>query len=267
MLALVVWRNIAQPMQGFEDLRRRAALVDVAETALNRMTREMRLALPNGIRIDAAGQALEMLRTVSGGRYRAQPAPVGPSDPLDFTASDDLFDVLGPMPPAGAIAGGASGVADCMAGPSDCLVIYNTGQPADCAAPVSPKANAYCGSNIAGIVAVAANSLHFTRSDAGTPFPLRSPAQRFYIVDTPVSFVCDAATQTLRHYSGYPIGAVQTVPPGGTSALLGNHVSACSFTYDPGTATRGGLVTISLTVSDQGESVTLLQQVHVPNAP
>jgi MSHA biogenesis protein MshO len=254
-------------MQGYDDLRRRAALVEVAEAALSRMTREIRLALPNSIRVDATGQALEMLRTASGGRYRVEVDTMGSSDPLDFTASADSFDVLGPLPSAGAIATGAGGVADCMSGASDCLVIYNTGQPSDCAAPVSINANAYCGTNIAGLVAVAANSVQFTRSDAGTPFPLQSPAQRFYIVDTPVSFVCDLATRTLRYHSEYPIASAQAVPPGGASALLGDRVSACSFAYDPGTATRGGLVTIGLTITEQGESVTLLQQVHVPNVP
>ena len=40
-----------------------------------------------------------------------------------------------------------------------------------------------------------------------------------------------------------------------------------SFTYTPGTNIRSGLVTIRLTLSANGESISLLQQVHVDNAP
>ena len=268
LLALVVWRNIAQPVQGFDDLRRRAELVDAAETALSRMTREIRLALPNSVRVSATGTALELLRTQNGGRYRAAADPGGPSDPLDFTATADSFDILGPLPAFGGIAAGAAGVGDCLTGNSDCLVIFNTGQPADCTAIAPPsRSNAYCGDNLAGIVSVTPTSLQFTRSDAGTPLPFASPGQRFHIVDTPVSFVCDTVGQALRRFSDYAIATVQPVPPAGSVALLAGRVSACSFSYDPGTATRGGLVTLQLTLTDQGESVTLLQQVHVPNIP
>ena len=48
------------------DLERRAALVDSADIALRRMTRDIRIALPNSVRItsNAAGFAIEMLPTV-----------------------------------------------------------------------------------------------------------------------------------------------------------------------------------------------------------
>ena len=42
---------------------------------------------------------------------------------------------------------------------------------------------------------------------------------------------------------------------------------ACTFTYAPGTAERAGLVTLQFTVSAQGESISLLSQVHVDNVP
>ena len=101
------------------------------------------------------------------------------------------------------------------------------------------------------------------------PFPLPSPAQRFHIVDTAVSFICDTSAQRIDRFFDYPITPIQTTTPGGTSDLLVNNVTACDFDYDPGTATRGGLVTLRIIITepDSGQSVTLVKQIHVSNQP
>lgn len=275
ILAVVIWRNIARPIEGFEDTARRARLVDIAETAVNRMTREIRLALPNSVRIGAGGTALEILRTLTGGRYRAGPdgtdndvCALPDDDSISFVASGDCFEVLGPLINLAQIGAGGGGRAACVAGDIDCLVIYNTGQSGG---------DAYAGDNLAGISSVgpAAGgvSLAFDRSDAATPFPLRSPAQRFQVIDTPVSFVCDTGAGRVDRYADYAITAGQAVPPAGTPRQLAARVTACDFSYVPGTASRAGLVTLRITVTDQSatsgaaESVSILQQVHVPNVP
>lgn len=283
IIAVLVGRNIARPIEAFTDTARRAALVDEAETALNRVTREVRLALPNSVRL-SGGQAVEFLRTRTGGRYRAQIDPGGGSDPLDFTLATDTFDVLGAVREFGQICAGdlpncggatATSTAACMNGGAvDCLVVYNTGQPADCATLAAGRTNAYCGDNVAGVknVDVAGRSLEFVH-DVATGFPFPSPNQRFHIVDTPVSFICNLGTGTLTRYSGYSIGPQQptvVLPPAVTGRTLADNVVACNITYDPGTLTRAALVTMSITLADPSapaERVRLFQQVHVPNVP
>lgn len=261
ILAVVVGRFIAQPVEGYLDADRRARLVDLADTALQRMTREIRLALPNSIRVSGSGDAVEFLRVLTGGRYRR----ASPGDPLDFTLSTDSFDVLGTLLDAGRIAaaGGAT-QADCVADTVDCLVIYNTGQPG---------ADAYSQDNVAAIRAAAAGSVTFARN---SPFPLTSAQQRFYVVDTPVTLLCDATgAENIRRYSNYAITAnhsavdepAELLGAGAAESLLVEQVSACRFSYQPGTATRGGLVTVALTVAEAGEQVSVMQQVHVSNLP
>jgi len=49
--------------------------------------------------------------------------------------------------------------------------------------------------------------------------------------------------------------------------LVANNVGNCSFDFSQGTATRRGLLTIDLGLSRDGESVNLLDQAQVPNAP
>ncbi len=257
IVATVAWRNIAGPVVAFNDQARRSQLVDTAVGALDRISRELRLALPNSVRVTGT-TAVEFLRTNAGGRYREQAGSGGAGSPLSFTASSGTFDVLGGFPAASTIVGGASGRASCMSGVSDCLVIFNTGQSG---------ANAFAGDNVAGIVSASTTSVQFTRSDAGSPFPFRSPEQHFFIVDTPVSLICDATSGELRRYADYAITSSQNVPPGTQGTLLANHVISCGFAYVPGTHSRAGMVNVSLTIAEAGEAVTLLQQVRIPNVP
>src|SRR5918911_2643011 len=65
---------ISRPMESYVDSARRAELTDIADTALRRLTRDLRTALPNSIRITQVGGVyyLEYLQTSGGGRYRAE---------------------------------------------------------------------------------------------------------------------------------------------------------------------------------------------------
>ena len=248
----IVAMFIRAPVQGYVDSARRAEMTDIADTALRRMGRDLRLALPNSVRVSgtcdgAAACYLEFIPTSSGGRYRVD----APGNILDFTASDSSFDVIGPMP------GFAAG---------DSIVVYNLGitgasaydngtGAANCAA--SPNCTTYS-SNTATTVTI-----------AGKQFPFDSPAHRFQVVQSPVTYACDSASGTLRRYWNYGFWAVQPAPPaGGSSALLATNVSACSFVYDANVvAQRSGLVTMRLTITQSGGSVALYSATHVSNVP
>lgn len=258
IVAGVMARVLAQPVSAYLDTSRRAGLTARADAALHRVTREVRQALPNSLRVSADGAALELLRVANGGRYRRE----APDNPLDFTLATDDFDILGTLTnPGGIDAAGGATQADCLTGTVDCLVIYNTGQTG---------ANAYAGDNIAAIRAVSSSSLTFS---AAAPFPWESPAQRFYVVDEVVSFVCDGGA--IYRYDRYPITTAHTsvdtagelAALGARAQLLSDQVDTCEFAYAPGTATRNATLRVSLVMSEEGESVRLLQQVHVSNAP
>src|SRR5438874_2481645 len=124
---------VSRPFEGYIYAARRAELSDIADTALRRMTRDLRSALPNSIRFTcvpsscAAGSVyyLEYLQTSGGGRYRAELDSGGGGNILDFTIADASFEVVGPMP---TFLGGES------------IVIYNL-------ASSGAIANAYLGDN------------------------------------------------------------------------------------------------------------------------
>ncbi|MCH7882461.1 MAG: hypothetical protein IIB69_13005 [Proteobacteria bacterium] len=74
----------------------------------------------------------------------------------------------------------------------------------------------------------------------------------------------------MTRYSSYAYqtGQPTSAPLGDAGGLVLTQVDACSITYQAGTAQRGGLVTIEITLDDaSGESITLLHQVHVDNVP
>jgi MSHA biogenesis protein MshO len=236
ILAAAVAVFLRVPVQGYLDVARRAELTDIADTALRRIGRDLRQALPNSIRVTAGNTAIEFIPVKSAGRYRAD----GPGNFLDFSSAGDIsFEVIGP------------GV-DIQA--NDSIVIYNLGiAGADAYPPgLNRRAASSLGSNLSLVAFVG----------TGAQFPLSSPAGRFHVVGTPASYIC--AGGLLTRYWNYTFG---TTPPAGNSGVLASNVSGCRFTYEAGVTAQNGLVTLDLAITKDDETVNLVQQVHVSNVP
>lgn len=253
VLAGMVAMFISLPVQGYVDSAARADLTDVADTSLRRMARDLRLALPNSIRV--SGNYIELLLTNSGGRYLAE-EDGQTGNILDFTtAANVTFDVVGPMP---AIAGGNS------------IVVYNLG-------PGLSPADAYCASatgcnNRAVVDSVAAPTVTLKANPFAVQAPaMSSPTRRFQVVTGAVTYACTGST--LTRYTGYAIQASQpadvtTAPLLGASHAVLASGATCTFSYDNLPNIRSALVGLSLTLQNsRGETVTLFHQVHVDNTP
>jgi MSHA biogenesis protein MshO len=255
---------ITGPVQGFNDQARRVALVESADAALGRIGRDIRRALPNSVRVAGSGpqSALELLGTVDGARYRGN-APGTPDQILDLAAADGSFNVIGPF----------TQIAKPFSSTSHYLAIYNVGVTG---------ADAYELANVmtpAGMqINIAADA--FAGEDRVTlsppfRFAFGSPTQRVYLVDGPVSYICDAVAGTLTRFTGYAIAddhalrdsAGELVAAGASTSLVASRITDCGFGYAPGTSERAGLVTIGIAVGEQGETISLLDQVHVDNVP
>jgi MSHA biogenesis protein MshO len=258
---------ISGPVQGFVDQARRVRLVDGADAALERIGRDIRRSLPNSVRTTSSPggvTALEVLSTVDGARYRARP-PGADNQVLDFATADVSFNTLGPF----------TQVVKPFISSSHYLAVYNVGVPG---------ADAYELANVitpdGTTITIAADSVPGEdRVTLAPPSPFRfaypSPTQRVFLVDGPITYLCDTTLGTLMRYEGYDIQASQAVVAthggllsvGATASLMATQVTGCSFGYTPGTAERAGLVSLQIVVSAQGETVSLLSQVHVDNVP
>lgn len=277
ILAGVVMQFVSAPVDAYVDQSRRGRLVDIAQTIVDRIVWDVKKALPNSIRVGCSGRCVEYLRVATGGRYRA--APTG--DTLSFAASDGdtSFDVLGPLQDYTGLATSNNPTA-CVDGTAACVAIYNTGLAGTDAWNSDHVGGGWRPDNLATLSAISALSVSFNPgffSSGSAAFPAASPEQRFFIVDSPVTFLCDLSNGTVRRYEGYSLthphsaadehAELLALGNPAEHALLGDRIEACSFSYSPGTPTRNGLLTVSIRVSEAGEGVTLLEQVHVTNSP
>ncbi|MFM2068992.1 MAG: hypothetical protein RLZZ584_3901 [Pseudomonadota bacterium] len=267
---LVVFMRPA--LQGYLATRARADLVEQADTALRRMARDVRAAVPNSIR-QPDSRCFELLPSSAGGRYRMEPDTVndsapdctpGPtcSAPLDTTQATTVFDVLGPLavtPAAG-----------------DAVVVGN-----------QVPGQVYGGSNRATVTATSTPAPAYGRlriAVTSTQFPNGYDGGRFLVVPAaqgPVFYVCDGADGStdaqgngrgrLMRLMGYGYNAAYPASCPDTAAghLLASQVLSCQFVYDPnqGATQQNGFVWLQIVLARGGEQITLAYGAHVDNAP
>lgn len=244
------------PVQSYMDTAARAELVETADLALRRISRELRLALPNSIVQSTDGKQLMFVTTKVGGRY------IDVSDnlastvlPLDWsTTASTQFDMAGAAP---------TGRQQILAG--DSVVVFNIG---------SAPAEVYSGGNRALVSSVSGTRITMASNPFASQNPqMQSPTMRFQVVNGTVTYVCSipaSGTGTLTRYgsSSYPSSMAIPATPLGNGALLANMVSECSFDYTTLANTNTAVITIRLVLThSNGEKVTLMRQVHVDNTP
>lgn len=264
VVAVSVTAFLIPAVNAYFDARRRADLTDMADTALRRMSTDIRRAVPNSV-VPHGGTCFTLVPTGWGGRYRMAsdtvndtPAPLPCTPGAACTAPLDVggtvFDALAisPAPPA-------------LPAVGDFVVIDN--QNGD---------DVYNGTNRSAITAVAtpaATQGQVRITMAGGALPAGYDAGRFVIVPSSeqvVVYSCAGGT-LFRNVLTFAAAS-----GGGAAAACGSGVPvatadtvACSFVYSAGASAtqQNGLVWMSLTLTQSGESVSLSHSTNVPNVP
>lgn len=253
---------VNNPVRAYFDGIRRAQLTDAGETAMRRLMRELQGATPNSVRIASSGSTLflEFTPIDDGGRYRAATSggnePSG-TNPLDFAdPGDTSFQVLGrPVTVPSPVNGNAPQ-----------LVIFNLGYG---------EFDLYAGNNRRRVTTAAGSAQTIDFVSTGSAFSADSPDRRFYLVTTPVTYVCAPAADgsgSLVRYGGYAIQATQPASTAGAPLAsaarytLLDKVSGCTFEQNAVLA-NANAVAVNLRLTDGGETVTLYSQVYLTNAP
>ena len=244
---------IRKPVDAYFDTSRRAAMTDVADTAVRRMSRDIGRALPNSIRPATGSQCLEFIPTKTGARYRAAPDSGVAGDQsaaiLDFTLADTSFNMLGDnrkLP------------ADQQIQVGDVIAVYNLG---------IPGADAYAGDNTSVVTGVTPGT-ETTITIAAKQFPLASGSNRFHVIaanEKIVSYVCSGGNLLRSSNHAY---ANSCPTSGSTVSVLAGNVAFCNFVTGAPDLQRNALVQLTLRLTDtSGESISLYHEVHVDNTP
>lgn len=248
VVAVMISTVLSRPLQGFVDQSRRADLTDQAATALNRMARELRLAVPNSVRESPHG--LDFVPVHEVGRY--EESADGPLPTCD--AAGCQIKVLTKMD--------AGRVAESL-----WLVIYNLGAES-AGVPVAgqnlwafhdpgvitPHGASFAWDPATGLLAL---------KEAGAfRFAWTSPQRRLYLAREAARYRCDSGVLWRETFDTLDLSHTPR-----SRAPLADAVAFCDFTYRPGDHSRQALVTLRLALSKDGDTIQLVQQVHVDNAP
>jgi len=246
-------------IDAYSDTRNRAALGDMGDTALRRMARDIRVAVPNSLRTPNES-CFELVPSVAGGRYRMGPNAANNAWWVNTAQATTGFDVLSTL--------SRQPVAN------DFVVINNqngndvyTGTDrATISAVATPLASQ-------GTLRLTISSLQVFPGYDGGRFQVISQSERsvFYICES-AGLSADSKTGTgvlwrlKRDFnSTYPTSC----PSGSGGTVLARNVSRCRFVYDPnkGATQQSGFLYLELAITRNGETATLTHGAHVLNVP
>jgi MSHA biogenesis protein MshO len=267
IISAVVGLFLKPAILGYVGTQRRAAMTDIADTALRRMGRDVRSAVSNSIRTPN-NTCFELTPTSAGGRYRLalDTAAPGSSMALDTTQTTTSFDVLTPLPTT--VAAG------------DFVVVDN--QNTDDVYSSTPLINRAA---IASITTPAANAgLNRITLAAATQFPSGYQGGRFVVVpnnggNPTVFYICSSAgaldaqgngTGTLYRLTRPFVAAYPgTCPATAGASVVATNVQSCDFEYNAneGASQQSGFIWMNLVLTQVNESVSLSYGVHVDNVP
>lgn len=249
IVVLVVFAIIAAMGSGFvvssfesyNQTVERSTLVARSRAIVERISRQLHIALPYSVRVSASGQCLEFMQITGGANY---------------------FD---PLPDANNGAPATSAIATSP-------FSLSLGGAVHVAVGAMSAAEVYTTSTTASRTTVASTSgspINQINLSAPHRFVRNSVNERVYVLESPERF-CAVGGQMV-HYSNYGLitGVVSDGDPGGDSALMGDDIVAGSPTFNlsPATETRNTLIGIDFSVTRNGESMNISHQVQLRNVP
>lgn len=240
ILATIGTGFVVKTTEAYQRTQTRALLVNTARQALERMTRQLRIALPYSVRITNGGNCLEFMPIAAGGNYFN---PV-PDDENLALARNSI--PASPVP-----------------------------VPADFGIPVFVTIGAMAASEIYGAGAVSRAGYASYASgnimlSTATKWRRNSINKRYYLLDNPQAF-CVVGNE-LRFYEGINVVNAD-VDLSSTHNIIARNMSVENpaspkpFTLATSSENRNTRINIALIFSSGGESITFTQGVFIRNVP
>ena len=253
IVATMLGAVLSRPLEGFVAQSRRAELVDSGALALARLRRDIGGAVPGSLRVSADGLALELLPIHSAGRYLPNrtdgvtlhfadvPAATCNGPSVGGVPRCDVLQVLDPnfQPPA-----------------SGWLVVAESGT-------LSTWDSSDGAITPSSFTRMADSADRITRIEVSGEYAFAesSPRRRAYFAERVVGYRC-VGRQLLRYEYDNLLPAIPATPQG-TPQLLADQIESCEFAKP----NEFGVAILRLGLGADGESIRLVQQIQVNNAP
>jgi MSHA biogenesis protein MshO len=237
VVGLFLGSVIRQGLSIYVDSSAREALIQQGRFVTERLSRELREAVPNSVLV--ANGCIEFLPITNSAIYSELPSAAGPFRllPINKQVTQDERLVVLPRD-AQSLLGYLSPNAEQIALITQSVVFNASNQLTMVDVPIS----------------------------AANPFSLQSPARRVYFYRTPVAF-CYRDNRLYR-YADYDFTR-STLEPSelGTRVLMAENLSQASFEEAEPELQRNGLIKIELTFEDRGEKVEFVHNALIYNTP
>jgi len=265
IIAGVVTPFILKAMQGYMASKARATLVSKGRLAMERLSREVRQAVPNSLTVLAGGTGIEFARARAGGRYVERFDNFGTQFtqiPLRFRKNANLTQLYTTF------STNANGT-QLNFSANDTLVIANT-SPAILQAGISSVPLTGITNTTLAVDGVATGQILVF---GGQQFLVESPGRHFSIVDQTIEVGLVNGTE-LRWFTanGLPPASYDgAVDYSAADPVLVDGVTSLTFIFAPGTPQSSGVLRINLQLSDFSpvdvETINFYQEIHVRNTP
>ncbi|WP_339367009.1 prepilin-type N-terminal cleavage/methylation domain-containing protein [Cellvibrio sp. OA-2007] len=235
ILATIGTGFVVKTMESYQRTQTRALIVNTSRQALERMTRQLRIALPYSVRITNTGSCVEFMPIAAGGNY------------------------FSPVPDAK-----NSAVATATIDASPVVVDFGTPRYVSIGAMSSDE---IYGASPASRANYASGNLVLTTAKT---WQRNSINKRYYLLDNPQAF-CVVGDE-LRFYDGIDVTAANVDLAGGFSIVarnvaVENPASPQPFSLQMGSENRNTRINITLKFSNAGESIVYSQGVLIRNVP
>ena len=238
---------IGNTTKGMIDTAERSQVATIAWLVSERLTRSLRLALPNSIRTSSDGTCLEYIPIYAGTDYLSVPVIVSASQfevaPFSNMANGFNFSVQ-PLR----------------------VVVY----PINDSSLYTLSTTSMISSGVSQLSAGTTLNAQNIRLGTSHQFPSDSPSKRLFMVAEP-NMYCFQGT-TLNQYRDYGYnGTFKTTALGDPVVMgsrLGQGLAKGQFNYSPSTLQRNAVVTINFNVlGDNGLVQAVNQEVQIRNVP
>ena len=244
IVSISVTSFISFGVSSYQDVSGRAKQIGDSRFLIERLTREIRDALPNSVRVTNGGECVEFIPILASLSYVDIPVlPDEPSSNIEVVTSDEEFAAVNTK------------VVVYPLSPSDVYVM--NGLTEGKLFTVDKYLPVFNPNQVTSTI----------KLDDEVLFDEDSPTQRYFIIRDSVAY-CQDAENTIKRYQGHDFTVAQATTPEGTGILMAERqINDSPFSLQSPTLVRNAIVIMDFTFSYTDENLRLVNKVHISNVP